>query len=61
MTVSGSATMADLTATSVSAGTITSTLVSATDVTVRQMTASGTMTAANAGITRLTVGSCSGC
>lgn len=61
MTVSGSATMADLTATSVSAGTLTSTTVSATDVTVRQMTATGTMTAANAGITTLTVGSCSGC
>ncbi len=61
MTVTGSATMDDLTAASVAASTITATSVTASDVTVQQMTASGRMTAANAGITRLVVGSCSGC
>ena len=61
MAVTGSATMDDLTATSVAASTITATSVTASDVTVQQMTASGRMTAANAGITTLVVGSCSGC
>lgn len=61
MAVTGSATMDDLTAASVAASTITATSVTASDVTVQQMIASGRMTAANAGITTLVVGSCSGC
>ena len=61
MTVTGSATMDDLTAASVAASSITATSVTASDVTVQQMTASARMTAANAGVTRLVVGSCSGC
>ena len=61
ITVQGDATMARLTATGVSASTVTASTIDATVVAVRQITASGSMTAADAGISQLTVGSCTGC
>ena len=61
MTISGGATMAGLTATSVAAHSVSATTVTATQLDAGQVTASGTMTAANAGISRLTVGACNGC
>ena len=61
LTVTGAANVASLTATDVSADSITVDDLDAVDLRVRQMTATGRMTAASAGITRLVVGSCSGC
>ena len=53
--------VADLAAASVSADRITVDDIDTVDLAVRQMTATGRMTAASAGITSLVVGSCSGC
>jgi len=61
LTVAGAAGVADLNASSVSTGRITAGDIDTVDLRVRQMTATGRMTAASAGITRLVVGSCSGC
>ena len=61
LTVTGAASVASLTATSVSADTATIDDLDAVDLQVRQMTATGRMTAASAGITSLVVGSCTGC
>ena len=61
MTVSGSATMDDLTASTVSASSATATTLTASSASVQQLVASGSMTAASAGVTTLIVGSCTGC
>lgn len=61
LTVAGAASVASLTATAVTADSITADDLDAIDLQVRQVTATGRMTAASAGITRLVVGSCSGC
>ena len=61
LTVAGNATVAGLTATSVSATGITADDLDTVDLQVRQLTASGHLTAASAGVTTLVVGSCSGC
>ena len=61
LTVAGNASVAGLAATSVSADRITADDIDTVDLRVRQMTATGRMTAATAGISRLVVGSCSGC
>ena len=61
MTVTGRATMDDLRAATVSATSATATTLDATTAAVRQLIASGAMTAASAGVTTLTVGRCIGC
>lgn len=61
LTVTGNAGVAGLDATSVSADRISADDIDTVDLRVRQMTATGRLTAASAGITRLVVGSCSGC
>ena len=61
MTVAGPATMDDLTASTVSASSATASSLTVSDASVQQLVASGSMTAASAGVTTLTVGSCSGC
>ena len=61
LTVTGPANVGSLTATGVSADSMTVDELDAIDLRVRQMTATGRMTAASAGITRLVVGSCTGC
>ncbi len=61
LTVSGAATVARLAATDVAADTVTADAIETVDAQVRQMTATGGMTAAAAGISSLVVGSCTGC
>ena len=61
LTVTGSASVADLTAASVSTDRLTTNVIDTVDLQVRQVTATGPITAARAGITRLVVGSCTGC
>lgn len=61
LTVSGAATLGRLSATTISADTVTVDDLDTVDLRVRRMTATGRMTAAAAGVTTLTVGRCIGC
>ncbi len=61
LAVTGEANVGTLTSTSVAAGSVTADTVAATSIEALQVTVSGAIESASAGISDLTVGRCSGC